>query len=163
MRKRYIRLAVLVSLTAVFWLSVPSKAAADCVSLSTMFDAMGSCDSAYTYGAMPYYDLLYNNPNHCATQATADANAMCANPSTCWDTAYANSYNACVLTSTNNYYTEIGNYGTCLYNTENPACFERVDFCDAARSRAAACEQFVNDECCVYQDCLNASGIWSCE
>jgi hypothetical protein len=167
MKKNHLRVLIMAVLTVAFGLSVPNNAAADCVNLSTMFDAMGTCDSNYWSGVSPYYDVVYNNPSHCNSEAETYANNQCSvydpDYATCWANAYATYYNACVASATTIYYSSINNYSSCLYAAENPTCFERVDFCDAARQRASACEQYANAECCTYSECLNSSGIWQCE
>lgn len=164
MKKTCIRLVGLTVLaTAVLLLVNTDRVTAfDCVSLSAMFDAQGTCDDNYWTGASPYHDLINHNPNHCTDDADNAASNGCSDPS-CYSIVWASTYNACVSSAVSDFQTAGNNYSNCLYSSENPTCFERVDFCDAARARASACEALANDDCCAYSECLNASGIWSCE
>jgi hypothetical protein len=133
----------------------------DCVSLNDMWDDMGECDSNFWTGTSPYHDVVYNNPNHCHTVAENACAHLLGQPG--YAACYSAAYNSCIDQAETNYYNAIDNYGSCLTAAVNPDCFEVLEFCPGARDRAAACETLANEECCVYSDCLNASGVWQCQ
>ena len=151
--------------TATFWMTNRTNAF-DCVNPSAMFDQMAACDDNYWSGAAPYHDVVNNSPNHCDEIANNTAWNQCfgqPNFNDCYDAAYAQAYNACVASATSSFQQAGSDYSSCLWNANNPSCFETMEFCPAARDRANQCEALANEECCAYSDCLNASGVWQCQ
>ena len=167
MKRILVRLTILLVLvTAILWMS-KSTQCFDCVNPSTMFDQMAACDDSYWNGAQPYRDVVNNNPNHCHDEANYSALNQCygqPNFNSCYDAAYAQAYNNCVASATSSYQSAGSTYSSCLWNANNPSCFETMDFCAAARDRANQCESLASsDSCCDYSACLNASGVSQCQ
>ena len=147
---------------ALLWISSTNDARAfDCVSLGAMWDEMAACDSGFWTGASPYHDVVNNNPDHCDTQAANQCQSLFGQPG--YAACYSSAYNACVSTAETNYQGALGSYSDCLTDAVNPSCFEVLEFCPGAIDRANQCEALVNEECCAYSDCRNASGIGQCQ
>lgn len=164
MKRILVRLTILLLLgSATLWMTNRSKGF-DCVNPSTMFDQMAACDDTYWNGAADYRDVFQNNPNHCHQIAHNSAWSQCGAYGSCYDAAYAAAYSNCVNAATASYQQAGSAYSSCLWNANNPSCFETLEFCPAARDRANQCEALATgDECCDYSECLNASGVWQCQ
>lgn len=169
MKRILVRLTILLVLgTGTLWITNRSKGF-DCVNPSAMYDQMVTCDNNFWGGASPYHDVVNNSPNHCDEVANNTALNQCFHLygtggfAACYDDAYAQAYSSCVSQAQSGYQSAMSSYSSCLWNAVNPTCFETLEYCPAARDRAAQCEALANEECCAYSDCLNASGVWQCQ
>ena len=163
MKRIIVRCSILMLLgAAILWISSEKDARAfSCVSLSQMWDDMATCDGNFWSGASPYYDVIQNNPNNCDQQAANQCAHLLGQPG--YSSCYSSAYNSCVNSAETNYYSALSGYSSCLWEANNPDCFEELEFCPGAIDRANQCEQFANDPGTAYSECRNASGIGQCQ